>query len=277
MKRYRVLSFDMDFRASNLELEINESWETETKILHQRNKENTVKGLINEFGNFNSEAKIQNFIDLGNAPHSIISNHNKFLRQVRNAFIIGSYYPALTGACALGERILNNLLIKLRDYYKSTPEYKNVYRKNSFDNWKVVIDTLAAWKVLLPNAVADFTKLSVIRNKAIHFDPNTDNNDRELSLEAIKILSKIIDEQFTAFGNRPWFISGTLGVCFIKKDAENIPFVKEIYLPNCALVGKHHSLEIRETSEGMFVIVNDEYEYEQKEVSDEEFKKFYSV
>jgi hypothetical protein len=92
----------------------------------------------------------------------------------------------------------------------------------------VAIDTFDAWKVLLPNSVANYRRLAEIRNRAIHFDPDTDHNDRELALEAIQTLSKIIDEQFTVFGIRPWFIPETPGVSFIKKEAEADPFIRTV-------------------------------------------------
>jgi hypothetical protein len=275
MKRYRPLNQDMDFRATHLSREINESWEPEIQEMHRRSHEDLRQGLVHEFGEFNANAKIQNFIDMENAPYSIIAYHNKFFRQVRYAFVIGSYYPALTGACALGERVLNHLLLRLRGFYKSTPQYKNVYRKSSFDNWQLAIDTLEAWGVLLPEAVTHYKLLAGIRNRAIHFNPDTDHNDRELALEAIKTLSRIINEQFTVFGVRPWFIPGTPGVCFIKKEAENNPFIREVYLPNCALVGPYHTLELQPTSEGTIVVVHDDCDYEQKEITDEEFKELH--
>jgi hypothetical protein len=261
----------MDFRASHLSREINEKWEPEVQEMHRQNHERLVKRFVFEFGEWNAEAKKQNFIELGNAPFSIIAFHNKFFRQVRYAFVIGAYYPALTGACALGERILNQLLLNLRDFYRTTPEYKNVYRKSSFDNWQVAIDTLDAWKVLLPDSVANYRRLAEIRNRVIHFNPDTDHNDRELAFESIQTLSKIIDEQFTVFGIRPWFIPGTPGVSFIKKEAEAEPFIRTVYLPNCALVGPYHTLEVETMPEGTRWIVHDEYSYEQKEISDEEF------
>ena len=245
MKRYRPLSYDMDFRASHLSREIQDTWDEETKNMHRQNHARLVQGVVSEFGEMNAGAKIQNLIELGNSPFSIIAFHNKFFRQVRSAFVIGAYYPALTGCCALGERILNQLLLTLRDSYRSTPEFKKVFRKSSFDNWQLAIDTLEAWAVLLPNAVSSYRSLSEIRNRAIHFMPDTDHNDRELALEAIQTLSKVIDEQFTVFGIRPWFIPGTPGVNFIRKESEADPFVRTIYLPNCALVGPHHTLESR--------------------------------
>ncbi len=270
MKRHRVLSYDIDTRASLLSLKIEDTWEPDVQELHRQNQDNIRRGLLAEFGERNAEAKIQNFIDLENSPFSIVAYHNKFLRQIRYAFVIGSYYAALTGACALGERILNHLLLNLRESYKSTPEYKLIYRKSSFANWYLAITTLHAWGVLLPEAVRAYEQLLIIRNRTIHFDPATDHNDRELALRAITTLAKIIDTQFTAFGVRPWFIKGTPGVSFIKKEAESNPFVKAVYLPNCVLVGPHHTLESQLTAAGVTWIVHDE-EYEQKEISDEEF------
>jgi hypothetical protein len=239
--------------------------------MHRQNHENIRRELINEFGEGNAAAKVQNVIELGDSPFSILAFHNKFLRQVRRAFVIGSYYAALTGACALGERILNHLVLSLRDSYKSTSEYKRVYRKSSFDNWDIAINTLEAWGVLLPDAVADYRRLAEIRNRAIHFDPSTDDNDRELALEAMRTLSRIIDKQFIAFGVRPWFITGTPGVSFIKKQAESNPFVRTIYLPNCVLVGALHTLELQSTPNGRTSIVRDDHDYEQREISDDEF------
>lgn len=271
MKRYRVIGGDLDSRASTLSLEMRETWEPKIQAMHRQNLDNTRRGLIEEFGEENAEAKILNFKDLGNARFSIIAFHNDFLRQARNAFVIGSYYPALTAACALGERLLNHLLLTLRDSYRHTPEYKTVYRKSSFDDWNVAIKTLESWKILLPEAVSDYWKLARLRNRVIHFNPETDHNDRELALDAIQTLSRIVNTQFTAFGLRPWFIKGILGASFIKKDSETDPFVRTIYLPNCVLVGPKHKLEAEHTATGINWIVRDEDAYDQTEISDEQF------
>jgi hypothetical protein len=93
------------------------------------------------------------------------------------------------------------LILKLRGFYTNTPEYKKVYQKSSFDNWQVAINTLESWNVLLPNVVVLYRELAEIRNqKAIHFNPETDENDREPSLKTIHLLSEIIQTQFGAFG-----------------------------------------------------------------------------
>ena len=268
MKRYRILNIDFDSRANILSMEINESWEENVKAQHRRNKEQIKEGLLQEFGPMNAEGKIRNYCDLGSAPFSIVAFHNKFLRQIRNSFVMGAYYPALTGTCSLGERILNHLILKLRDEFKHTSGYKKIYRKESFDDWQLAISVLSSWDVLMPNVVTNYNRLGEIRNRrAIHFNPETDRNDREIALESIKLLSEIVQEQFGALGTQPWFIENTKGAFFIKKDYENTPFIKKIYLPTCALVGPYHRLEF--LGEGFKVM--DGYKYENKEISDKEY------
>lgn len=276
MKRYRVINFDLDSRAQILDTAISDSWEPEVQETNKSSLINTVKELIIQYGAGNSEQKIRNFRDMKSAPLSIIAYHNKFLSQVRSSFVVGSYYPALTGACALGERILNHLIINLREKYQHTKEYKKVYDKSSFANWHKAIDILESWDVLLPEVIQKYRELSDLRNQSIHFDPSTDANDRDLALEAIRLLSFIIREQFSGFGNQPWFIPNIKGVSFIKKEAETNPFVEVVYLPNCALVGPYHRLELTSTQEGIVVKVVDTYQYEEKEISDSEFAELYT-
>ena len=272
MKRYRVLTFDFDTRATILSTDIQDSWEPQVKEMWHDNKNKIMEGLIAEFGIIGGFQKIKNFTDLGSAPFSIIAFHNKFFRQVRYSFVIGAFYPALTATCALVERILNQLILHLRNCYISTSEYKKVYRKDSFDNWDLAIDTLESWGVLLPNIAAKFRELRDIRNRALHFNPETDENDRELALDAISKLSDIINGQFSAFGPLPWFILQTAGVTFIKKSYEKVPFVEKILLQNCTLVGPFHTLELKNNT----WIVHDNYKYEEREISDEEFAELFN-
>ena len=272
MKRDRVLRIDFDARVHSLTMQIEDWWEPLVKQLHHENREKTRQGLLEDFGTTAGEQKLTNFIDLGAAPFSIVAYHNRFLRQIRHAFVIGGYYPALTGTCALGERILNHLLLSHRDIFKSTPEYKSVYRKASFDNWDVPINTLHSWGVLQADAVTAFNELKGIRNSAIHFTPATDHNDRSLSLTAIHTLGRVIDSQFTAFSVRPWFIPNTPGTTFLKKSYESDHFIKTVYIPNCAYVGPFHTLE--RANDGWRV--HDNHQYGEREISDEEFATLYN-
>lgn len=268
MKRYRVLPFfDFDTRVRTLADPIRDEWEEKIKMQYHENRKRVTDGLIAEFGELYKEKKIENFIALDAKPFSIIAFHNRFFTQIRNSFVIGAYYPALTGACALGERILNYLLLTLRDDYKGTQEYKKIFRKESFDDWTIPIGTLKAWDILLPDVEENFLKLKEMRNKAIHFRPETDQNDRELALETISCLKAIIGSQFSSFGPQPWFITGIPGEIYIKQSWEKKPFIKKIYIPNCALVGPKHRID----SVIPQVVINDRFEYENRQISDEEF------
>jgi hypothetical protein len=135
MKRYRVFGEEFDYRANWLTMEIQNDWEDHIKKMWRDGIRNVERGLLIEYGFDNADTKLRDFIDLGIKPVSILAYHNRFADQARRSFVVGGYYPALVGACALGERILNHLVLDLRDYFKGTAEYEKVYRKKSFDNW----------------------------------------------------------------------------------------------------------------------------------------------
>ena len=241
MKRHRILGVDFDTRAKLIKMYQEKS---ELNEQDKSNLDNILNGLKLQFGDNYFDEKIKNLLDIGSKAFSVIAYHNKFLEQIRNAFVFGSYYPALTGSCALGERILNHLLINLRDDFKTTDEYKKVYRKESFDNWELAIETLSNWKMLLPKTTQKFMELKGKRNESIHFNIDTDSNERQQALDAIILIQDIINEQFTAFGDRPWFITNIPGEIYIKKSCEQHPFVKLIYLPNSLLLGYKHKIEL---------------------------------
>src|SRR5829696_5393915 len=245
MKRYRVIKHDFDARATWLTMEIKDEWEEHIKQMWRDGQEGIKQGLILEYGLDDAETKLRNFTDLGPKPFSVIAYHNRFAEQARRSFVVGGYYPALTGTCALGERILNHLVLGLRDAFRGTPEYKKVYRKKSFDNWDLPISTLEAWGVLVPKAVTAFETLRDVRNRrALHFNPSTDTKDREYALDAVRSLNEIIAEQFGTSEPAPWFIAGAKGgVGFIRKELEADPFLKLVYLPNALSVGPEHYLE----------------------------------
>ncbi len=272
VKRFRILNFDFDARARFLAMEIRKDWADDVRAGHIETQANIRSGLMAEFGAIGSEEKVQNFVDLGAKPVSVLAFHNRFSHQARVAFVMGAYYPALTAVCALGERILNHLVLLLRSYYRSSPEYKRVYRRESIDDWNLAITTLVAWGVLLPDAEVAFRKLATIRDRSIHFNPVVDHNDRERALEAIHALDSAIDSQFTSFGDRRWFIPNTPGATYIRRDAESEPFVREVYLPNSVLVGPCHGL----TMQGGGFVVHDEHTYSDAQISDEEFSRLLS-
>ncbi len=267
----RHLSYAMDFdtRALSLE-EPGAGWADEIRRQHLENQERTKARLAREFGSDYLERKIDNFISIGTKPFSVLAHHNNFFDQVRRSFVIGAYYPALVGACALGERILNHLVLDLREYYKNTSEYKKVYNKKSFDDWRVPICALEAWGVLLPKAILEFESLRKLRHRSIHFNLETYASLKEDALAAIRHMREIIDQQFVAFADRPWFIRGTSGHVFIKREWEENPFIKTYYLPTCPFVGPYFAI----TFEGGLKF-HDQADYGDGDWTDEEFAAKY--
>tara|TARA_R110002072_G_scaffold285473_2_gene450281 strand:- start:351 stop:1286 length:936 start_codon:yes stop_codon:yes gene_type:complete len=272
MKRHLVFPQDFDTRAYLLEEE-NESWEERPKQLHRENKQKLIKELEIEFGSHDFDTKLTNFKEIGVSPFSMVSFHNRFFSEIRRGFVVGSHYPALTGACALGERMLNHMLLILRDEFRNTPEYKRVYRKKSFDDWNLAITTLNAWDILDDTLVTKFTELKELRNKSIHFNHETYASARADGLEAIKILSEIISLRFGFFRNEhSWAIKGTKGAQFIKKEFEADPFIKKFYLPKCPLVGPYYAVKI--LNEGTLFV--DKAFYADTEISNEEFAEIFN-
>jgi hypothetical protein len=200
VNRYRVVSFDFDSRATILCEEINPSWEESVRAQWEQNQHAIREGLLKEFGSLSFDSKLNNFKEVGPRPFSILAFHNRFAAQIRTAFVAGGYYPALTGASALGERILNHLIRELRDDFKHSAEYRKIARKDSFDNWDNAINTLVSWDVLLPATAEVFRELSMVRNRVIHFHPATDTNDRLLALEGITLLDRVVNAQFPING-----------------------------------------------------------------------------
>lgn len=237
VRRFRIFSFDFDARPRDLLETPGEDWSEEALKQWQARRAQLVTSLSVEFGSRNIDRKVEDFAAFGAKPFSIVAHHNVMFDHVRTAFISGAYYAALTGGCALGERILNHLMLDLRDHFRGAPEYKDVYRKNSFDRWSIVIDTLEAWQVLLPETVIAFRELERLRNRSIHFNPETASQLREDSLSASRLLTRIIEQQFCAFGLQPWFIEGTLGAGFIKREWESNPFVAHYYCAKNVHVG----------------------------------------
>lgn len=264
-RRYMVYSMDFDSRAIFLE-DCEDGWDQKPKEMHEANRQKVISELKVEFGGHGIEGKTDNFRKIGTKPFSLVAYHNLLFDDVRRAFIIGSYYPALVGACALAERLLNHLIIDLREFYKDSQIYKKVYRKNSFDNWELALSALKEWQAIKEETLSEFAALKHLRHRSIHFNPATYSTIKGDALAAVVHLTKIIDLQFSAWGLHPWLIEGTRGFVFIKREWECNPFVEKYVIPNATLVGPYFSMGFGNGPE-----VSDHLTYGSKTLSDEEF------
>ncbi|WKW52070.1 hypothetical protein [Rhodomicrobium lacus] len=269
-RRYYPFAFDFDSTPTSLD-DPGEHWQEDVKALHIENRNREIERLKAEYGERHYALVIQNTKDLGSKAFSIISYHNLMHDQARRAFVSGLYFPALVSTCALGERILNHLIMDLRDHYKSSPHYRRIYRKESFDDWRFAVCVLGDWGVLLPDVGPAFIELAGLRNRSVHFDPATYTTMREDALSALKTLGRIIQLQFGVFGQQPWFIDNTPGAQFIKRAYEDVPFVKTYIVPLSGFVGVEYGMDL--TERGWLHL--DYHDYGPGDVDDAEYARLY--
>ena len=234
-RRYHPFSFDFDSTPIDLR-DPEETWDEPVKKHHIVQKEQAIERLQFKYGAMHVDRVVEDVRDLGPKGMSLIAYHNQIHQQARDSFVTGAYFPALVGACSLGERILNHLILDLRDFYKTSPQYKKVYRRASFDNWQFAVKILEDWKVLASGVGEEFLSLSKLRNRSIHFNVETYSVLREDALSALKILGRIIGKQFGYFGTQPWFIGDTPGAQFVKQGWETAPFVQVYIIPRSGFV-----------------------------------------
>jgi hypothetical protein len=269
-RRYHPFAFDFDSTPLSLD-EPSEHWDEKVKALHIENRNKAIERLKAEYGERRHAQVILDTKDLGSKAFSIVSYHNLMHEQARRAFVSGLYFPALVAACALGERVLNHLILDLRDYYKSSPHYRHVYRSKSFDDWRFAVRALDDWGVLLDEVGPAFIELAVLRNRSVHFNLATYTTMREDALSALKTLGRIIQLQFGAFGRQPWFIENTPGAQFIKREYENVPFVKAYIVPLSGFVGVEHGMDL--TERGWRHL--DYHDYGPGDLDDNEYARLY--
>ncbi len=228
---------------------------------------NSMLEWINErYGTHNHEEKVKRYIEIKPPNFMVVPDYISILQEIRDSYIFGNYYPALTGACCLGERILNILIIRLREYFKKHRKYKWAKKDNSFTDWKPCIELLLKWNVLTEETGEGFRELEDIRHASIHFDNLQDLESR--TLKAVNLIFKITDDLF-GVNQRNFFRAP--GAPFVRKDREKDPMIREFILPRCILVSYKHYLETG-TKTGSF-IVRDDPSVPHKEVTDEEFAK----
>lgn len=198
--------------------------------------------LVSAFGQDQAERKEHDFVELGPAPFSVVGYHNRLLGQCRLAFIAGAYYPALLGVCGLGERLLNHLVLDLRGSFTGHPATKQVALRDSIQNWKRATETLQAWDVVSEQVVELFRQLEGARQAAVHYRPVPETVWRDRALSAIRLFEEIVRHQFETSGaDVPWLFEAN-GAVLIRRVWEERPFVRNFYLPNCALVSPRHEL-----------------------------------
>lgn len=276
-RRYLPLLFTFDTRNRFLDSEDQDhEWEPDIRKQWQDNRRQVIVGLVNEHGPADFETKFTDYRALGVAPMSIAALHNRFMAQIRSAFVAGAYYPALVGAGALGERMLNQLVVVMRDDYQGHPATtEEIANRKSFTKWGQCTEALAGWGVLSDELVDQFRRLEKLRHRAVHYNRGLDSTDaRDAAVAAIRLIQDIIEELFPPLGGPPRFIAGTTGHAYLTLDAETQALIRHFYLPASVLVSPRFEMRPMQREDGSrWFDVHDDGDYQVRypTLSDAEF------
>jgi hypothetical protein len=247
-----------DTRNIVLGLKIEEGWEPGIKKMWEENKVGVQADLVSELGSKGFESKLENYRAMGPAPWSVVFEHTALLGQIRSSFAHGGFYPALVGACALGERLLHQLVLTLRADFVNHPATTKRVRAGKLGNeWGTLIHVLEGWGILEKEVADVYRELERRRHAAVHFDPGLQAATREAALSALLSLQQIVEHVFEPHGGPPRYIAGTGGASYIALEAEKEPLVRRIFIPNCALVSPSHRLEANDSAPGEWRIYDD--------------------
>jgi len=257
MKRYRWTKFFIDTERNLVR--------HPTGAIDPRTVSGAVGGVTYKHGLLEIQDKYDRWLSLSPPSLCVPIEWHELLLEAESAYVHGDYYPALTSACCLGERILNHLIIGLRGYYTSSSRYKEVARKESFQDWNRLIEILSEWGILNDDLAQQFKDLLNLRNPAVHFGDIEDRQNK--SGRAVKSVYSVTSKMFGMDSGHFFVCEGEL---YIPKDKVEEPLVKEFIVPHCYLLGYKHRVGNRD---GKPTIVDDEI-YSEIQLSDEEFIEY---
>lgn len=271
-RRFLPQAVSFDTRARLLETVVQDDSEPEIQAQWRTNQAHVRESLIHQFGASDYEQKIQNFMEIGAAPWSVMALHNVYLKQVRDAFVAMQYYPALLGACGLGERILNQLVLTLRDDYPDHPATRHVAKKQALDDWSKCVRTLREWGVFDEVTAREYLSLKRKRHAAVHYRSGLDTGDaRDAALAAVKQLCELVERIFLPIGSSPHYFAGPIGRSYVKLEAEASPFVRRFILPACVLVSPKFRFVPSGSPSGLDVYDDPDYGVGEPPLTDEQF------
>lgn len=261
MKRHRFLKFSID-ATRNLFTD-----DTSGPLI-EKYKEEQRGYMEKKYGSLDFEKKFKRWLSVPKPVLSVVDEHTYLIQDIEDAYVNGNLYSALTGSCCLGERIFNHILTRVRYGYKSSPYYKKIYNKDSINDWELGIEILKSWGIIQARMEEDYRRLYKLRTESVHFQSK--EQDLELmSKEAISLINQITSDLFELRKDKDFLIWFEVpGEIYLRKEAEEIPFIKAFYVPCAPLVGYKHTIEL---TPGHTLKVVDNEVYENKEIPDAEF------
>lgn len=232
-RRYRLMSFYVETRRG---------FYNSDHSLDEANDH--TKHLKAELGEYDFDVKFQRWKQIDYPPLGLLDEYPAKITQIINAFSMGYSYPALTSACCLAERILNRLVLRCRDHFKSHPDYKKIYRKESFDDWDRMLGLISDWDLIPEKAVELFQELMPIRHQSIHYNDSYDFDS--VAPVAINKLIAAVTEVFGVINRKDiYLVFDVPGEVWVRSEAESIPFVKEFVIPHCYYAHAVHDIDFQ--------------------------------
>jgi hypothetical protein len=269
-RRYRPIHVTFDTRNIVLDMDIKPEWEPQIKDMWAANQEGIRANLLADLGWRDGIEKLDNYRAMGVAPWSVVFEHSVLLQQVRNSFAHGDFYPALVGACALGERLLNELILALRDDFKNhSATTRRVRGGRVGAEWGALISVLHGWGVFDDEVAETYRQLEELRHAAVHFVQELPVKTREPALDALLRLQTVVERVFEPHGGPPRFIAETPGDSYISLEAEDDPLIRRVFLPRSVLVSPVHRLEWDESADRWSAF--DDLDFEPSELTDDQF------
>lgn len=230
-RRYRLMNYFIDC--------------TRNVFLHpalKKDGDDYKEHLKSVLGESDFDQKFERWLKIDYPPLGLIEEYPDKVQQIINAYSAGFYYPAVTAACCLAERILNRLIIKTRHHFKSNAHYKKVYNKDSFDDWNSMLKVISDWQLISLKAVDLMHEIKPIRHKTIHYTESY--NFEAIALTVINKLIAAITEIFGVMNRRDiYLIFDVPGEVWVRSEAEKLPFVKEFILPHCYYAHAVHEID----------------------------------
>lgn len=264
MKRYRICNFSLD-TTRNI-------FKHPAEGQMQKIKDDMRSSLISKYGDQNFDEKFARYMALEKPAISVIAEHTYLLEDVCSSYVQDNLYSALTGACCLGERIFNDILFKVMNYFRLSNHYQYMYNRGSVIYWDKAIKILSDWRLIDTETKEKYNELYKLRTDSVHFQKK-DQDLASMSLSAINAVNFIIYKLFTIGPHRKDILIyfEVPGELFIKKEAEKDPIVKAFFIPCSILVGPRYKTASGEGL-GQFKIIDTE-KYDEKEISDAQFVK----
>jgi len=197
-----------------------------------------------ELGTHDFERKFERWKKIDYPPLGLIDEYPDKITQIISTYCMGYCYPAVTASCCLAERVLNRLVLKTRDHFKSHPEYKRIRRKHSFDDWERLISLISDWRLVPQRAIDLFRDLMPLRHQSVHY-----NEGHDFEVVAPVAINKLIAALTEIFGviNREdiYLVFDVPGEVWVRSNAERLPFVKEFVLPHCYHAHAVHDVDLQ--------------------------------